>query len=136
MLKSWREAMRRRPWLAIAAAYVVAVQVLLGGIVAAGMQAAAAAPLDAGLVICSEHAAAAGTHEGSGTAPDEHAPCAFCVFAKVVAGAAPAADTPTLAPAFPVLAVVQLPPDERRPRRRLPTGNYQRGPPSNSVAIG
>jgi hypothetical protein len=111
----------------MAAAFALALQVLLGGILATRAEAAGAAP-DSPFVICLGNDAAAPADHGSDRAPAKHLQCVLCTLAKLsyailAAGNGAALDIERLAAAV-------SPATERIVQYQSPTGQYQRGPPA------
>jgi hypothetical protein len=128
-VRRFRQArMRMRPWIAMAAAFALALQVLLGGILATQAEAAGVSP-DSPFVICyGSDSAAPADHGDTGKAPAKHLQCVLCTLAKlshaiVATSAAAALDVRQL-------AAVVSPTAERVVQYRSPTGHYQRGPPA------
>jgi hypothetical protein len=126
MLQFCRGQLRRRPWIAVAAAYALALQLALAGLLASG-----AANADGGaLVVCSAHGG--GAIDQSGGAPaGGHAPCALCCLAVAAGAVLPAAgvdfvqQTQLLAPITP--------PAPRPVARMRERARHQTGPPLFSV---
>lgn len=130
MLQFWRGQLRRRPWIAVAVAYALALQLALGGVLAS--QTADAGTIDGALVICSAHGGAI-DHNG-GAPADDHAQCTLCCLGKTVGAVLP--DFHRL----PVRAAAYFEPAAQRattPRiRHARTTHYQRGPPAGVIAAG
>jgi hypothetical protein len=121
-----------RPWIAMAAAFALALQILLGGVLASQAEAAGASP-DSPFVIClGSDSSGPAEHGGSGEAPAKHLSCVLCTLAKS-SSAILAADRGT---AFDVgqLAAVVSRTAERVVQYNSPTGQYQRGPPVRPLA--
>jgi len=119
---------RIRPWVALAAAYAVALQMVLtafGG----PMHAADGAAGDA-YVLCLNSDGGSGD---PGQLPVHKSPCVLCAMAQGVSAVAPIAES---ASAVVVSAVVFTEPRDRPIGYRSPTGQYQRGPPQGTTAAG
>jgi hypothetical protein len=119
-----RIGLRLRAWVAVAAAYALALQVILGGILATQMVAAAvAAPADP-FVICYGGTPAA-DHENSG-APVNHAACLVCAlasFAPPLPESATVVSRHEVAAYFAAIAISPAKP------RRLHDPRSSQGPP-------
>jgi hypothetical protein len=108
------------------AAFALALQVLLGGILATKAEAAGAPP-DSPFVICLGNDGAAPAEHGD-TGKAKHLQCVLCTLAKLsyailAAGNGAALDIERLAAAV-------SPATERIVQYQSPTGHYQRGPPA------
>ena len=111
----------------MAAAYALALQVLLGGILATKAEAAGAFP-DSPFVVCLGNDSAAPADHGSDKAPAKHLQCMLCTLAKLACAiVAPGDGT---ARDVEQRAAVVFPISERIARFHSPTGHYQRGPPA------
>ena len=126
---------RRRSWIALAAVYALALQVLLSGLLI-GQLGAASTTSDGFSAICAAHSGSADTDgTGQGQPGSEHAPiCVFCT----AAGSPAVLPHPTL-----VVAVVFAVGSSLQPHARdmivafaSPTGHYQRGPPEGAAFAG
>lgn len=115
----------------MAAAYALALQVLLGGILATQAEAAGLSS-DSPFVIClSGDSAAPADHRDTGKAPAKHLSCVLCTLAKLSHAIIAAGDAVTLDIAQ--LAAAVFPATEHVARYRSPTGHYQRGPPASVI---
>jgi hypothetical protein len=126
---------RRRSWIALAAVYALALQVLLSGLLM-GQLGAASTTSDGLSAVCASHSGSADT---DGTGPSqpgsEHGPiCVFCT----AAGSPAVLPHPTL-----VVAAVFAVGSSLQPHARdmivafaSPTGHYQRGPPEGAAFAG
>ena len=119
-----------RPWVAMAAAFALALQVLLGGILATQAE-AAGVPTDSPFVICYGNDSAVPADHGSDKAPAKHLQCVLCTLAKLSYVVVAAGDGVTLDIAH--LAAAVSPATERIIPFHSPTGQYQRGPPANVI---
>jgi hypothetical protein len=119
-----------RPWIAMVAAFALALQVLLGGILATKAEAVGASP-DNPFVICLAGDSAAPANHGSDKAPAKHLQCVLCTLAKTshaILGASEVA-------AFDIgrFSAVIFRIAERVAQYHSPTGHYQRGPPATII---
>lgn len=122
--------MRLRPWIATAAAFALALQMLLGGILATQAEAASLAP-DSLFTICAGNGSAPSDHDTGRTG--KHPTCVLCMLAK----AAPAilsAETAITRLDVSLLAVLGPEPAAQISEFHSPTGRYQRGPPFAPIA--
>jgi hypothetical protein len=114
----------------MAAAFALALQVLLGGILATQAE-AAGVPTDSPFEICLGNGGAGPADHGTDKAPAKHLQCVLCTLAKlshaIVAGGVSA----TLD--IRQLAAVVFPATERIAQYHSPTGHYQRGPPADVI---
>ncbi len=114
----------------MAAAFALALQALLGGVLTSEF--AAASPHDP-FVICFGNDA---TQPGGGipaNAPDKHPPCALCTLAKAAHAVLPP-DEAGMRLDIRWLSVVIAQPAELIFQYDSPTGRYQRGPPQGPLA--
>ena len=121
---------RIRPWVAMAAAYAVALQLVLtafGG----PMHAVEGVAGDAFVVCLNGHDNGGGPDQ----LPVHKSPCVLCAMAQAFLAIAPvAANAPAVTVA--VSAVVFSEHRDRTLGYRSPTGQYQRGPPAGTTAAG
>jgi hypothetical protein len=110
----------------MAAAFALALQMLLGGVLATRAE-AARVPAGSPFEICLGNGAAPADH-GTDKAPGKHLQCVLCTLAKlshaIVAGGVAATRD------IRQRAAVVFPATERIARYHSPTGHYQRGPPA------
>jgi hypothetical protein len=117
-----------RSWLAMTAAFALALQMLLGGILMA--QAAGGTP-DGLSTICTSDGSAPSDHGSGKTA--NHEICVFCTLAKAAHAVLPA-DTAVSRLDVRLLAIIGPEPAAQISEFHSPTGRYQRGPPRAPVA--
>ncbi len=133
MLRPWRGALRGRPWVAVAAAYAIAIQALLTGI--AGAHLATRADLsDQAFVVChgSDGIPGSGEDDGSGKSGVDHASCALCTLARAAPAILPISHGITPPVAF-VVATTVAPIPVEVVDYNLSAGHSPRGPP---IAVG
>jgi hypothetical protein len=123
-----------RPWIAMVAAYALALQVLLSGI--AGAHAMAAGSLSGDLfVICHGSGDAPADSQNVPDTPRPATPCVLCTLTNAPCAILPAGHGVMT---IDVVAAASL----IAPRRgRIiefdsPTGQYQRGPPARAAIFG
>jgi hypothetical protein len=130
VISSRSTRLRQQPWLAVAAAYLVALQLILTGF-ATGHLATFDDPASGNVsVTCLGHVIGADGGPGdTGQKPADQAPCVFCTL--TAGSCAVAAVTPTVSfHATVVVARLVGPGDDQVVERPSPTGRYQRGPPA------
>jgi hypothetical protein len=121
-----------RPWIAMATAFALALQMLLGGVLATQAEAAGVSP-DSRFVIClGSDSAGPAEHGGSDKAPAKHLSCVLCTLAKLSYAVLAADRGATLD--VRALAAVMPRTAERVVQYHSPTGQYQRGPPTGALA--
>src|SRR5262249_18813256 len=118
-----------RPWLAMAAAYALSLQLILSGLVGGHFDTALAA--DDGFAIC--HTDANG--DGSNAPPVQHTPCMLCTLSQHFSAVCPTPQSVSLLH-LDSLAVVFSEATDWTFQRRSPTGQYPRGPPTDMTVIG
>jgi hypothetical protein len=123
-----------RPWIAVLAAYALALQVLLSG-VAVGQSMAAGSTSDAFVVCHGNGDDPAGDPNGSGKPPLERSPCMLCTLAKAACAVLPA-DQGVSRLDFSTVASVVPAHGGRLIEYESPTGQYQRGPPLGGIFAG
>lgn len=129
MTRRFRQARSlTRPWVATAAAFALALQVLLGGILATRAEAAGMSP-DSPFEICLGSGDAAPADHGTGKAPVKHSQCVLCTLAKLSPAIVPANEAATLT--LGQLTAVVFAPTAHIAQFHSPTGHYQRGPPAS-----
>jgi hypothetical protein len=125
-----------RPWIAVAAAYALALQLLLTGIAAAQAAAGPDAPAGGLFAIC--HGAgdnAAGDQDGTGKPPLSRSPCVLCTLTSAACAVLPTdhsiafIDAKSFSDVFPWN-------DARMIQYDSPTGQYQTGPPARARISG
>jgi hypothetical protein len=137
VLHSWRAALRGRPWIAVAAAYVIALQTLLTGIVGAHVGADAALS-DQAFVICHSTGGSNqddGSDKGSGKSSADHALCALCTLARAAPAILPVDHAVAPRHAIIVATIVALKPSEAV-AYDLSVGHAARGPPTAAGSVG
>jgi hypothetical protein len=136
VLQLGKARQRMRPWIAMAAAYVLALQLLLTGIAAAQAAAGPDAPAGSLFAIC--HGAgdnAAGDQDGTGKPPLPRSPCVLCTLTSAACAVLPTdhsiafIDAKSFSDVFPWN-------DARVISYDSPTGQYQRGPPASARISG
>jgi hypothetical protein len=111
----------------MAAAFALALQVLLGGILATQAEAGGISP-DSPFEICLGNGGAATADHGTDKAPVKHVQCVLCTLAKLSHAIVPAGEAAALDVGN--FAAVVFPATERIAQFHSPTGHYQRGPPA------
>lgn len=137
MLHSWRAALRGRPWIAVAAAYVIALQALLTGIAGASLGGNAALS-DQAFVICHSAGSADGSpqDDGSGKSSPDHALCALCTLARAASAILPV-DHTVVPHDVIVVATVMIAPSPSEAVGFDPSiGHSPRGPPGVAGSVG
>ena len=134
MLELRKYRSRMRPWIAMVAAYALALQVLLSGI--AGAHAMMAGSLAGELfVICHGSGDAPADNQNVPDTPRPATPCVLCTLTN-----APCAILPvdhSIATIDVVAASIVGPRQEGRIIEfDSPTGRYQRGPPARTAIFG
>jgi hypothetical protein len=125
-----------RPWIAMVAAYALALQLLVTGIAAAQMMAAGEVPADSVFAIChSGGDGLAGDQDGTGKAPQPQAPCALCTLTSAAVAILPTAHVLSTIDAKSLSDVVPWNDVEIR-AYDSPTGQYSRGPPASVRSSG
>jgi hypothetical protein len=128
--------LRGRPWIAVAAAYVIALQALLTGI--AGAQLGAnAGPSDQAFVICHGVSGADGgtQDDGSGKSSLDHALCALCTLARAAPAILPI-DHSVAPRDATIVAIVIAPKPSEAADYGLSIGHFARGPPLAAGFVG
>jgi hypothetical protein len=118
-----------RPWIAMVAAYALALQVLLSGLAAGHFMAAADASASDLFVICHGSGAASPDDQGLPDKPPlPQAPCVLCTLIKAPSAILPVGHGVAIVAAIMISAAVPND-DGRIIPFDSPTGQYQRGPP-------
>jgi hypothetical protein len=126
---------RVRPWIAVASAYALALQVLLSGLAGAHAMAAGSVAGDL-FVIC--HGSGDGPADNQNVPeqpPRPTSPCLLCTLTKAPCAILPI-DHSIIT--FDVVAASKVVPrkDDRIIEFQSPTGRYQRGPPASASIFG
>jgi hypothetical protein len=125
---------RMRPWIAITAAFAVALQMLLAGLADLSAHAAATSA-DPAFILCSGNGdGASQDHGGSGTVPGHSAFCTLCLPASMGNAILPAPiGLPGLLSQMRLAATAGG--QSQVVAHKSPTGRYTRGPPRLFIAI-
>jgi hypothetical protein len=127
---------RIRPWVAMVAAYALALQVLLSGVAAGHFMAAGDASASDLFVIC--HGAGVAWPDDQGL-PDKQplpqSPCVLCTLTKAPSAILPVGHGIAIVAAIMVSTAVPNN-DGRIIPFDSPTGQYQRGPPTSLSIFG
>jgi hypothetical protein len=122
--------------IAVAAAYLVAVQMLLTGLAASHLGVAGNSSSGDIFITCLGHSAGPdGDQGGSGQRPVDDAPCVFCSLAAGGCAILPVEQVVSIA-ALPAFSNIAVAGDEQVVEFDSPTGHYQRGPPATDFAAG
>jgi hypothetical protein len=134
VLRRFRHNSRLRPWIALAAAYALAFQVLLGSFAVGHAQAAIASASDDIFVICygAGSGSVADDHGAPAKGPTHQPPCLLCTLAKGPLAILPI-DHSIATLDLRLEAILSLPSDGPVIPFHSPTGHYQRGPPLLAV---
>jgi hypothetical protein len=136
VVRSWRSRARLRPLIAVAAAYLVALQMLLTGLAASHMDVAGNSSSGDVFVTCLGHSVSPDTdHGGSGQQPVDPAPCVFCSLAAGGCAILPAEHVVSII-ALRAFSDIGVAGDDQVVKFDSPTGHYQRGPPATDFAAG
>jgi hypothetical protein len=128
-----RAASRLRSWVAMAASYALALQIVLGGVLIGQLSAASLGFSDLS-AICAGHNGP-DDDAGSSKKPAHEPPCVFCTLAKNGSGTLPGAIAPASVD-YSARLVPQPRGDEVVVAFASPTGHYQRGPPVSAAFAG
>lgn len=135
-MSRWRRTyIRARSWIAIGAAYALALQLLLSGLVSDRLMAVGNDLAGGQFVICHTDDGGPDTQGGPAKRSHHQAPCVLCVSTQSPSATLPAAVTGTTFGAGSPGSVVSRN-DERVLAHHSPTGHYQRGPPTGYPAVG
>ena len=125
-----------RPWIAMVAAYSLALQLLLTGVAAAHMMVGSDASADGLFAIChSSSSGLAGDQDGTGKSSQPQAPCALCTLTDAAQAILPSAHVVSIIDARSLSDVVPWSDAQIIPYNS-PTGHYQRGPPASDLSSG
>ena len=124
---------RRRSWIALAAVYALALQVLFSGVLI-GQMGAASVGADALAAICAAHS---GSVDDTGSGQPVSAHDLICVFCTTAGSPAVLPHRVAVAD-VPLFAALTLKPQARDivVAFASPTGHYQRGPPDSTAIAG
>jgi hypothetical protein len=123
-----------RPWIAMVAAYALALQVLLTGVAAGHFMAAGDASASSPFVICHGNGSP-DDQELPGKAPLAQSPCMLCTLAKAPCAILPSDHGIALSDAT-VTSNAAARTDGPVLEFNSPTGQYQRGPPLSISIFG
>jgi hypothetical protein len=136
MLRPFRARRGLRPWVAVVAAYALALQVLLSGLAAGHVMAAADASAGELFVICHGSGNGASNDQGLPGEPQlPRPPCVLCTLTQAPCAILPVDHDIARLPAIVVSSVVPGN-DGRIFQFDSPTGRYQRGPPARAAIFG
>jgi hypothetical protein len=126
---------RLRPWIAMVAAYALALQVLLSGIAGAHAMAAAGSGPDTLFVICHGSGDAPSDDQNLPDTPRPATPCVLCTLTSAPCAILPVEHGMVT---IDVVAAASLvaPGESRIIEFDSPTGRYQRGPPARASIFG
>jgi len=125
---------RLRPWIAMVAAYALALQVLLTGVAAGHAMSAADASGNGLFVVC--HGDGSSDNQGlPDTEPPVRPPCIFCTLAKAPCAVLPTDHGIVISHAVEI-SNAALQSDGRIIAFHSPTNQYQRGPPLSISIFG
>ena len=131
MLCLSRTQRRIRPWLAMVAAYALALQLVLSGLVPGNFHTDNALAANADFAICHS----SNDQDGAGKPGAQHDPCMLCTLCQQFSATSPAPQSVSaIDPSS--LAVVFDETNDWIFLHRSPTGQYQRGPPTDMTAVG
>ena len=135
MLELRKYRSRMRPWIAMVAAYALALQVLLSGIAGAHAMAGPASVSGDLFVICHGSGDASADSQNVPDTPRPASPCVLCTLTS-----APCAILP-VDHSIVTIDVVAAASIVARTEGRIiefdsPTGQYQRGPPARAAIFG
>jgi hypothetical protein len=132
----WKSRARLRPVIAVAAAYLVALQMMLTGLAASHLGVAGDPSSGGVFITCLGHGAGSDSDQGgTGQRPVDEAPCGLCSLAAGSCAILPPehAFSTIAALSFSEIAVAV---DDQVVEFDSPTGHYQRGPPVSDFAAG
>ena len=134
MLRRFRHNSKLRPWIALATAYALAFQVLLGSFAAGQSQAAISTASDDIFVICygAGSGGASDDHGAPAKGPAHQPPCLLCTLAKGSLAILPV-DHSIATLDLRLASILSLPSDGPVIPFHSPTNRYQRGPPVSAV---
>jgi hypothetical protein len=135
VLELRRYRSRMRPWIAMVAAYALALQVLLSGIAGAHAMAAAGSDSNILFVICHGSGDAPADSQNVPDTPRPAAPCVLCTLTSASCAVLPV-DHAVVAIDFVAAATLVARSEGRIIEFDSPTGRYQRGPPARAAVFG
>jgi hypothetical protein len=124
-----------RPWIAMTAAYALALQLLLTGIAAAHAVASTDAPGKLFAICHGVGDSAAGDQDGTGKPPLPQSTCALCTLTSAPCAVLPPIHSISFIDAKSVSDVFPWN-DARTIQYDSPTGQYQTGPPARDRISG
>jgi hypothetical protein len=120
----------------VAAAYLVALQMMLTGLAASHLGVAGNSSTGDVFITCLGHSGAPDTDQGgSGQRPVDEAPCVFCSLAAGGCAILPVEHVVSII-ALPAFSDVAVAGDDQVVKFDSPTGHYQRGPPAADFIAG
>jgi hypothetical protein len=130
MLKSRNVRSSMRPWIAMVAAYALALQVLLTGVTVGHFMAAGDVSGSSLFVICHGNGSS-DNQDLPGKRPLPQSPCILCTLAKAPCAILPTDHGIAISDAIGISTVAART-DGRIIEFHSPTGQYQRGPPTSA----
>jgi hypothetical protein len=124
-----------RPWIAVVAAYALALQVLLSGIAGAHAMAAATSGAETLFVICHGSGDAPADSQNVPDTPRPASPCLLCTLTSAPCAILPV-DHSIATIDVAAAASIVAPSEGRIIEFDSPTGRYQRGPPASAAIFG
>jgi hypothetical protein len=129
VIRPWSIGRRQQPWLAVAAAYLVALQLVLAGFASVHFGIVEDSSSGTAIVTCLGHSLGVDGQGAPGQVPVDQATCPLCTLATGGCG---------VLPVVPFISVIAVAPaaqlisarDDQVVRRDIRTGRHQRGPPS------
>ena len=129
MTRLWSPNGRQQPWLTVAAAYLVALQLVLSGFAASHFGTAEDPTSGTAVVTCLAHSLSAGDEGTPGQRPVDQATCPLCMLAAAGCGVLPVAPVISAVAVAPAAQIVSGR-DDQVVQRDVRTGQWQRGPPA------
>jgi hypothetical protein len=126
---------RMRPWIAMVAAYALALQVLLSGIAGAHAMAGAGSGSDGLFVICHGSGDASADSQNVPDTPRPASPCVLCTLTSAPCAILPV-DQGVVTIDVVAAARIAARTESRIIEFDSPTGRYQRGPPASASIFG
>jgi len=135
VLQFWRVQARLQPWIAISAAYVIALQIVISGLAGGIMAAHQGVASDALFVICHTDGTPTGGQHDPGEPPADTSQCALCSLAQGTIVVLPADHD------FSIVALISfsdLAPssDDRIVAFNREASAFPRGPPLDAPVLG
>lgn len=125
-----------RPWLALVAAYALALQAILGGALGNFDTVSPSAFGDAFIICHGADGSNALPDDGSGQKPSHHEHCLPCCLARVLSAAAVPSPITTIALDESLFARLALPPADQVVGYEPPPDRQQRAPPAGIHRVG